>query len=138
MKEVFVLYGRVCWSSDLSPICCGWHENNTIHFEGTEKPEVFDSFEKAYCRFSDRVVEAVNYLKENNPLSSEALEKMEGAELFADYNMDEEDDCESDVQWEYEKVDGESAFWQMHAVNVPVGDLYPILAELHIVKCEIA
>ncbi|MCH5184361.1 MAG: hypothetical protein J1E00_09315 [Oscillospiraceae bacterium] len=137
MKEVFVLYGRVYWSSALSPICYGWHETNTIHFEGTEKPEVFDSFEKAYCRFSDRVAEAVNYLKENNPLSSEALEKMEGAELFADYNMDEEDDCESDVQWEYDKVDGESALWQMHAVNVPVGDLYPILAELHIVKCEI-
>ena len=138
MKEVFVLYGRVYWSDDLSPLCYGWNENNTINFERAAKPEVFDSYEKAFCRFSDRVVEAVNYLKENNPLSSEALEKMEGAELFADYNMDENDYCEGDIQWEYDKVDGESASWQMHAVEVPVGDLYPILAELHIVKCEIA
>lgn len=137
MKEVFVLYGRVHWSDELAPLCFTWSPTATIRFEGTEKPEVFDSYEKAYRRFAERVEEAYRYFKENNPLSDEAKRNMEGADVFADYNMDADDDCESDVQWEYEKTDGESASWQMHAVNVPAGDLYPMLAGLHLVRCEL-
>lgn len=130
MKEVFALYGRVYYANAVYD----WDNN---YFEECPVLEVFDSFDKAYERFEAYVKAAYNFFADCCPfgLDEDAVEKTKGADLFADYNMENDEYPEGDVQWEFSKNQGVSAGWQMYGVNLALE--VPILAGLYIKKCVI-
>ena len=51
-------------------------------------------------------------------MNEACIEKASPAEIFADYNMDEDKYPRCDVQWTFESKPEVGALWQMYAVNI--------------------
>lgn len=125
MKELFTLYGRVYF-----------HKVSYDNWEESPVLEIFDSYDQAFEHFKKYVEKAFEVFTDcgSIALNEDAVEKAKEADLFADYNIDEDAYLEDDVQWEYIEIPGESASWQMYPVNVSEWRDATILAGLHIAK----
>ena len=128
MKELFVLYGRVYF-----------HRVGYDDWEESPVLEIFDSYDQAFERFKKYVEKAFKFFTDAGAiaLNEDAVEKAKRADVFADYNIDEDSYLEDDVQWEYIEIPNERASWQMYPVNVSEWNGETILAGLHIKKCSI-
>lgn len=130
MNEVFIVYGRMYWNEAVFD-CDG------NYFGEAQIIDVFESYESAIAEFKKCVQQAHDYVFNCPPwvLNDDLVEIASEASPFEDYNMSKDEYDEGDVQWIYKENEGESAFFQMFAVNIDISmDECPILPGIYLQK----
>ena len=106
---------------------------------------VFESFDSAFDQFKKLVVKARDEFCEIVPISmdDEILEKVKEADVFEDYNSNEDEDLfggydESGnrVEWSYFINEGFNAGWEMFSKSDDPTDI-PLLPKIYLEKVEV-
>lgn len=131
MKEVYVLTGRLYASN-------GVYDEGNNFFEEAPLVEAFDTYEKAKQALDNYLEQIYENLKEAYFLDTDFLGELTVEDMKNDYNMDKEEYDENEIQWYSSETFSGGYEFQMYAVNVPYGEVVPILPFLKISKVTIA